>query len=93
MKAVSLPAREELTDGASSIFPGAHRRRRVNEQVSSTMAPLQAMFVIESFGSRNQPDFPTPLSGLRHIPARTGCLSYFIFPKRKKGIIQFMGTP
>ena len=57
------------------------------------MAPLQAMFVIESFGSRNQPDFPTPLSGLRHIPARTRCLSYFIFPKRKKGIIQFMGTP
>jgi hypothetical protein len=49
MRAASLLAREELTHRASSIFPGTHAWWAVNGQVSSTMAPLQAKSVIESF--------------------------------------------
>ncbi len=57
------------------------------------MAPLQAMFVIESLGSKLYGIPTESLLASRQVSAWTRCLSYFIFPKRKKGIIQFTGTP
>jgi hypothetical protein len=56
MRAPSLPAGVELTDGALSICPGTNRSERLNRQVISTRAPLQEKLVNPSSGSRNKTD-------------------------------------
>jgi hypothetical protein len=84
MRAASLLAREELTHRASSIFPGTHAWWAVNGQVSSTIVPLQAKFVIESFVLEIRRNFNRTAFGVAAYSGANKFVLLFHLSEKKK---------